>query len=80
MAWTARIDNFTPTQNQFVVSVSYWDAADTGFATQLGSQSFTFSSSMTLTQCRNQIIAAAKEFRTAYNLSASYVGATINVP
>jgi hypothetical protein len=80
MAWTAKIESFTPTQGKMTVSVSYWDAADTGFTTQLGSQTFTFDNTTTLVQARNQIIDAAKQYRTSYNLTASFVGQTINVP
>jgi hypothetical protein len=80
MAWTARIDTISPSQNKLTLNVSYFDAVDTGFTTQLGSQSFTFDANVTLTAARNQIIAAAKEFRTSYNLISTYTGVTINVP
>lgn len=78
--WTARVDTISPSQNKFTLQVSYWDALDTGFTNQLGSQSFSFDATTTLTAARNQIIAAAKEYRTAYNLIATYTGVTVSVP
>jgi hypothetical protein len=80
MAWIARVDTINPSQNKITIQVSYFDATDTDFTNQLGSQSFTFDANITLTAARNQIIAAAKEFRTSYNLIATYTGVTINVP
>ncbi len=80
MAWTARLDSITPSQGKILINASYFDAADVGFVTQLGSQSFTFEASISLANAQAQIVAAAKEYRTAYNKTATFVGVTVNVP
>jgi hypothetical protein len=80
MAWTAKITNITPQQGSVVLTVEYYDSTDSTFSNLLGTQSFTFPGDTTLSAARTQVVAAGKEYRTAYNQIATLQNVTINIP
>jgi hypothetical protein len=80
MAWKAKVVNIVPDQDNFKVTVNYFDSSDTELTTVLGSQTLTLSQNISQTDAVTAIKTAATGYRNSYNLIATYLGSVINVP
>lgn len=85
-AWTAQVNAIGDSNNgsDLVVTVTYFDATDTQFATPLfGPRVFTFSANTPVADLRAAVVTAGQNARNVQAKVAaaqSVVGTTINVP
>lgn len=79
-AWTAQVNTVTPKGQNIVIGVTYFLASDTGLTEPLGTDTVIVPNTISLQNAQKQIVAQASDFRSGYNLTATYQGQTINVP
>ncbi len=79
-AWTAKIDSASPQGQSLNINVTYYLASDSGFTNPLGTQTITVPASLSPANIQKQIQANGADYRTSYNLIATYQGTTVNVP
>lgn len=79
-AWTAQINSATPNGQNLNIGVTYYLASDVSLTNPLGTQTITVPATLSAASVQKQIQASGADYRTSYNLIATYQGTTVNVP
>lgn len=79
-AWKVRVESASPQGQNLNINVTYFLASDTDLTTPLGTGTVTVPANLSPANIQKQIIASASDYRSSYNLIATYQGTIVNVP
>lgn len=79
-ALSAKVVSAQPQGQNLVINVTFYLATDVDLLSPLGSTVVTVPANLSAANIQKQIVAAGSDFRSSYNLIATYTGTVINIP